>query len=227
MFVIVETKQFMRNLKLIFAAFLPFFTTVIFAQQSAESYLKQVGKYNEASAFEDKEYSQMTWEKFYKLEDANEIVDPANYDFDVMNAAVFFAINKYRMSKGLPAFKFDEHLRDAATIHTNEMTNRNFFAHENPYNPALKKFYNRIEISGFKGGFSAENISREYQDLHNPKTYIQIAEEMILNLSLSKQHNANMLDTHYTHLGCALLFDKKSTNGDVWYFRSTQDFGGF
>jgi uncharacterized protein YkwD len=217
----------MCSLKSFFAAFLPFFTTVVFAQQSAKSYLVNVGKYNEASGFEDPQYNNMTWQKFYKLDEPNEIIDPVNYDFDLMNAAVFFAINKYRESKGLPAFKFDAHLRDAATIHTNEMEQHNFFAHDNPYNSSLKKFYTRIEISGFKGGFSAENISREYQDLHNPKTYIQLADEMILHLSLSKPHNANMLNPNYTNLGCALLFDRKSTNGDVWYYRSTHDFGGF
>ncbi len=205
--------------------------TVAFANlssaQEAKKYLDEIGKYNEVSGFEDSRYNSMTWQQFYKLEEANEIVDPANYDFDLMNAAVFFAINKYRESKGLSELKFNTNLRDAAAIHSAEMVNRNFFAHENPYNAELKKFYNRIEISGFKGGFSAENISQEYQDLHNPKSYIQLAEEMIHTLSLSKPHNANMLDKNYTYLGCALLFDKKSTGNDVWYYRSTQDFGGF
>ena len=83
--------------------------------QGPDKYLAEIRKYNEASVFEDERYKDMTWEKFYKLEEANDLVDPNNYDFDLMNAAVLFAVNKYRASHSIKPLKFEPRLRDAAS----------------------------------------------------------------------------------------------------------------
>lgn len=212
----------MRNGKLLFLLLAISCANGVFAQ--AKKYLDAVGKYNEATLFEDSRYASITWQQFYALEEANELVDPVNYDYDLMNAAVFFAVNKYRESRGLSSFRFDAKLRDAAAIHSAAMVNQSFFSHENARDPALRKVENRVQLCGFTGGYWAENISRMYQTMDKPKSYKQLADEMVYALSLSKGHNENMLDKTYKLLGCALTFEKKAS-GNSWYYRSTQDFG--
>ena len=76
-------------------------------QAQSDKYLAQIPKYNEKSSFEDVRYKDLDWKQFYKLEEANDLVDPNNYDFDLMNAAAFYAVNKYRASKGIAPLRFD------------------------------------------------------------------------------------------------------------------------
>jgi uncharacterized protein YkwD len=190
----------------------------------AAPYLAKVGKYNEASNFEDVRYRDMDWQKFYKLEEANELVDPVNYDFDLMNAAVFFAVNKYRASKGLPPLKFEPRLRDAASIHSYMMVTKNFFDHMNYTDPKLQGPDTRMELCGYKGQKLAENLARGYVDRSRAMTYTQLADKAVMELSRSREHNRHMLDPDLEKLGCGLIFELTSQQG-ITYFRLTQDFG--
>jgi uncharacterized protein YkwD len=195
--------------------------------QSAEAapYLAKVAKYNEASSFEDVRYKDMDWQKFYKLDEANEFVDPLNYDFDFMNAAVFFAVNKYRAGKGLPQLKFEPRLRDAATIHSYMMVKKNFFDHMNYTDPKLQGPDKRMELCGYKGQRLAENLARGFTERAKPLTYTQLADKIVMELSRSKEHNKHMIDPDLEKLGCGLIFENSVTQeGDI-YFRLTQDFG--
>ncbi len=197
-----------------------------FAQSpEAASYLAKVGKYNEASNFEDVRYKNMDWREFYKLEEANELVDPRNYDFDLMNAAIFFAVNKYRSSKGLEPFKFDPRLRDAATIHSYQMVTKNFFDHMNYYDVKIQGPDTRMHLCGYDGQKLAENLSRDYADRGRPKTYTQLADKVISELSKSKEHNRHLIDPDLNKLGCSVIFENATTPEGIVYFRLTQDFG--
>lgn len=201
-------------------------TAPSFAQApEASPYLAKVGKYNEASSFEDVKYKDLDWQKFYKLEESNELVDPVNYDFDLMNAALFFATNKYRASKGIPPLKFEPRLRDAATIHSYEMVKKNFFDHMNYSDPKLQGPDKRMELCGYKGQRLAENLARGFADRGKPLTYIQLADKAIMELSKSKEHNKHLIDPELEKLGCGLLFESATTPEGVIYFRLTQDFG--
>ncbi len=196
----------------------------LFAQKGKYFYLAQINKYNEASSFEDVRYKEMTWQQFYSLEETNELVDPLNYDFDLMNAACFFAVNKYRASKGIATLKFEPRMRDAASIHTDQMIRRNFFDHINQADATIRFPNNRTELNGFSGERIAENLARIYITMDKPMTYIQIADKAVKELSRSKEHNMHMIDSNLTLLGCALLFEASSKDG-FWYYRLTQDFG--
>jgi len=197
-----------------------------FAQsQEAAPYLAKVEKYNEASIFEDARYKGMDWKAFYKLDEANELVDPVNYDFDLMNAAVFFAVNKYRASHGVAALKFEPRLRDAATIHSYQMVKKNFFDHMNYADAKLKGPDTRMLLCGYKGQKLAENLARGYADRGKPLTYTQLADKAVMELSRSKEHNRHLIDPDLEKLGCGLIFESTSTPEGVIYFRLTQDFG--
>lgn len=192
--------------------------------QGPDKYLAQIRKYNEASVFEDERYKDMTWEKFYRLDEANDLVDPNNYDFDLMNAAVLFAVNKYRAARSIKPLKFDGRLRDAASIHSYQMVRRNFFDHINRYDKAIAMPNNRTEMCRYVGERIAENLARSYVDVEKPMTYTQIADMVVKELSTSYDHNKHMLDPALDKIGCAVIFEDRPIDG-YFYLRTTQDFG--
>lgn len=193
-----------------------------FAQ--VDNYLAAIPKYNESSDFEDPRYEKMTWQQFYRLEETNEAVDPMNYDSDLMNAALFFAINKYRSTLGLQVLNFEPRLRDAAMIQSDQMVKRNFFDHQNPYDAKIRMPNNRAELCGFNGEHLAENLARMFVDMQNLPTYTQLADKVVSTLSKSKEHNKHMVDPKYDRLGTGFIFENKPTSG-FFYFRTAQNFG--
>jgi uncharacterized protein YkwD len=208
-------------------AVLLLFSSLSCLAQSSEAapYLAEIGKYNEASNFEDVRYQDLDWKGFYKLEEANELVDAVNYDFDLMNAAIFYAVNKYRSSKGIQELRFDPMLRDAASIHSYEMVTKNFFDHTNYQDPKLKGPDTRMELCGYLGQKLAENLCRSYVDSGHPMTYTQVADRVIAELSKSKEHNRHLLDPEMEKLGCGVIFERVPEPGGIFYFRLTQDYG--
>ena len=208
-------------------ALILFFCVVSCFGQSPEAapYLAKIGKYNEASLFEDKRYSDLDWRAFYKLDEANEFVDPRNYDFDLMNAAVFYAVNKYRASKSIAPLRFEPRLRDAATIHSYQMVTKNFFDHMNYTDPKIQGPDTRMELCGYHGQKIAENLARTYADRGRPMTYTQLADKVVMELSRSREHNKHLIDPELEKLGCGVIFEYTSTPEGIIYFRLTQDFG--
>ena len=201
-------------------------TAASFAQSpDASPYLAKVAKYNEASSFEDIRYKDLDWQKFYKLDEANELADPVNYDFDLMNAAIFFATNKYRASRGIAPLKFEPRLRDAATIHSAQMVKKNFFDHMNYSDAKILGPDKRMELCGYKGQKIAENLARGFADRGKPVSYTQLADKMIQELSKSKEHNKHLIDPELEKLGCGLIFESSTSPEGLIYFRLTQDFG--
>jgi uncharacterized protein YkwD len=204
---------------IIFAAILQ--TASLHAQ--ADKYLAAIPKYNEASSFEDERYRGLSWKQFYALEEVKEFVDPMNYDSDLMNAALFFAINKYRDGLKLSQLTFEPRLRDAAMIHSNEMVKRNFFDHVNSFDPKIRLFNQRTELCGFMGEYLSENISRTFQDMNKPLSYTELADRTIKELSTSNNHKKCMTRSDINVLGCGFIFERKHTEG-IFYFRTTHDF---
>jgi uncharacterized protein YkwD len=138
---------------------------------------------------------------------------------------MFFAVNKYRESKGVAPLKFEPRLRDAASIHSYEMVKKNFFDHMNNTDPKLRGPDTRIALCGYHGQKLSENLARNYADRGRPLTYTQLADKTIEALSKSKEHNQHMLDPDLEKLGCAAIFESTATAEGVIYFRLTQDFG--
>lgn len=66
---------------------------------NAEKFLNDVPLYSNESYFKEKVYAEHDWKSFMQLKDANEIVNPDNYDLHLLNAAVFFSTNKLRDKK--------------------------------------------------------------------------------------------------------------------------------
>src|SRR3954467_5614133 len=117
----------MKVFLLIFAFF--------FLADSGEKYLADIPSYQKDSYFKQKVYEEHDWKSFYQLKEANEVVDPNDYDFHLLNAAIFFSTNKRREEKKLKPLKFSAGLRDAAVIHSYQMVAKNLVNHMNNKKP--------------------------------------------------------------------------------------------
>jgi uncharacterized protein YkwD len=201
-------------------------------------------------AFSDEDYQRYDYQQFAASELADQRIDLANIDYDLMHAAVFYATNEQRAAFKLKQFGFLGVLRDAARLHSTQMVELNFFNHINSRNPKLKTPLDRILASGGdrrQQGACAENIAdtflmdyksgqsisvrRENGVIHyitesgdelRPHTYWSFARALVNQWMNSPGHRANILNLTYTHLGCGNFRSK--TKDDFPMVKCTQIF---
>ncbi len=195
----------------------------LMAFDSGEKYLDKIAPYQMASYYKQQVYIEHNWKSFYKMLPAQSVVDPNDYDIHLLNAAVYFATNKLRESKGLKTLQFSPQLRDASVVHTNQMIEKNFFDHFNSKTPALRSPDQRIKMFGVNSTAEAENVDYTNILVNAKTTYIDLAEKIVDDWFHSPPHRKNMLGKEFTHLGCAAMFETKDKQG-ARYIKATQDF---
>ena len=130
---------------------------------------------------------------------------------DAEEAAFCRSVNAYRAQNGLPALRVSTSLANAATWHTNDMTQKNYFSHTDSLGrDAFKR------MAAFSYGFStskAENIAAGNAT----------AAGTLSQWKASSGHNANMLSSSYKVIGISRSYSATSTY--KWYW-STK-FGGY
>jgi uncharacterized protein YkwD len=169
---------------------------------SDDRLLREVPEWSKESYFRDKVYDEHDWESFYKLEAPQQKLDDESLDVHLLQAAVFFATNKMRESKGLKHLNFSPQLRDGAMHHSYMMVSKNFFSHINSRNTKWKAPHDRVKYFGFKPSKVGENLA---EDFYSPvNTYIEFAEAMVVDWYKSPPHRAIMLDKQFSHLGVGL-----------------------
>jgi uncharacterized protein YkwD len=193
------------------------------AFDSGERYLDKIELYQKDSYFKQKVYSEHNWKSFSQLKEAQAIVHPNKYDFHLLSAAIFFATNKMRESKKVKALQFSSPLRDAATLHTSQMIEKNFFDHFNRLNPAFRTPDQRLGLFGIKSTGMAENVDYNFIPVNGNTTYLQLAQKIVQDFYDSPPHRKNMLNKDMTHLGCAAIFEVRDKQS-VRYLKVTQDF---
>jgi uncharacterized protein YkwD len=105
----------------------------VFAQRN--QYMKVVEPYvQSATIFPDSMYRWYDWSQFEHLEAAHQLIDWSNPDFHLLNAAVFYHTNRFRLQMKKPPLVFSDALRNAALYHAIQMSERGFFGHINPFN---------------------------------------------------------------------------------------------
>lgn len=129
------------------------------------------------------------------------VMDRANMDVGLLNAAIFFATNTEREKHKLPMFQTSRALAACAYEHSRDMALENFFSHENPNDPSKRTAWQRMETKGLKSGERAENIAMRTT---NGLTYIAFADEMVKLWMNSPGHRANILNRNLLFLGCGV-----------------------
>ena len=205
----------MKTLLLIF--------TSLLLPGSINKFLEEIPAYQKDSYFKQKVYDEHNWKSFYQLKEPNEIIDPDNYDFHLLNAAIFFATNKLREKKKLKVLSFSAALRDAAVVHSYQMVTKNFFDHINNKTRKLREPDERMRMFGAQFKACAENIDWNNIPMPSTTTYIQMADKLVDAWFHSPPHKKNMMSKQLSHLGCGAVFEPKNKNG-VRYIKATQDF---
>lgn len=207
-------------------------------------------------AFPDEQYSHFDWTTFEQWGPANEKINARTVDYSLLQAAIFYYTNQYRVSKKLNALSFQPALGSAAIHQTTEMANRRFYAHNNPYDRSMKTVVDRAKKFGYDSPTVGENIALEflleykgdsnywyestdegykfyYGDSKNKKgyvgehTYLSLGKSIVAAWINSPSHRANMLFKHYTHMGAGVYLEPAS-KGQVKIPRiyAAQVFGG-
>lgn len=196
---------------------------LLLVTSGGEKFLDDIPAYQLDSYFKQKVYAKHDYKSFALLKEANEVVNPDNYDLHLLNAAVFFATNKLREEKKLKQLKFSSALRDAATVHTFMMVDKKFFDHFNNRNLKLRTPEDRIKLFGTNADFAGENIDYTNIKMPSQTTYWQLAQMIVDDWFHSPPHKKNMLSKNFRSLGCAAYFEIKNKDG-FRYVKSTQDF---
>lgn len=130
---------------------------------------------------------------------------------DAEEAAFCRSINAYRAQNGLPALRVSTSLAKAATWHTNDMAQRNYFSHTDSVG---RDPFKRMTAFGY--GYSAsrgENIAAGNATAAG--TFAQ--------WKASTGHNRNMLSSAYKVIGISRSYS--ATSPYKWYWNT--DFGGY
>lgn len=186
-----------------------------------QKYLKSFFAYRQASYFATQVYQEHTVATFYKLKEINMPVNIDSLDIHLLNACLFFATNKLRLLHHKQALKIDFNLKNAAAIHSFQMSTYHFFAHNHPYNSKLKTSAQRLKLCGITTAEAiGENCHKTsiYADL----TYLELAQQVIESFYQSPAHKQNLLNAQFRYLACAAAIEFPNTdNADIIV---TQDF---
>lgn len=191
---------------------------------------------------------------FSKLTELKQRVDTVFCNYELLDAAVFWATNVERIKHGLTSFRFHYKLQQTATLHSEQMRLHHFFDHENPYESRYKTLDNRLDVmkdSGFDGFRTyGENIA-QYPTMDGPNTFTiefrkgvphffasdgseifdctcqRYAFIVVDGWMHSPGHRANILNPEFEYLGCGCAgFEQYGNSISLLYFNLTQNFGG-
>jgi uncharacterized protein YkwD len=159
-------------------------------------------------------YAQYNSNSFQRIGIIHQVADIENIDYELFNAALFYATNIQRLKFGKPRYIHSSNLEKAAKSHSKDMVIYDFFSHQSVV-PGKRTVTDRVSKYGING--AAENISINYGD---SLSYWEFAQKIIKQWMNSSGHKRNILGD-YTYLGCGA---HKMNKDHILYFKSTQVF---
>jgi uncharacterized protein YkwD len=200
---------------------------------------------------EQPNYYEISGDSFALLPDLQKPINAFKPDYSLLDAAIFHATNKARQQFGLKLLQYDAGLHQTTNNYAKDMIQLNFYGHVHPYSPSLATLAQRVQIHTWAFKKTAENIGQyqvidtapeyccrrkrdgsfEYFDCENKKlfspfNYEDFAQYAVEQWMNSPSHRHHVLDSTYTHLGCAARISKDSYQGCKTPFgRFVQNFG--
>lgn len=169
------------------------------------------------AGWNDRYYSSFSAKSFRSYAPAQQTIRRGSLDANLLAAAIFYASNERRSRNGASQLLACPPLKVAATGHSREMAEKNFFSHDNPSNRSMKTPWKRMAAVGITGGYRSENIASVCIE---GMSYLAAADK-ILNLWMnSAGHRGNLLDRNMHYLGCGI----HPVSGGVLKIMATQDF---
>ncbi|MBF2052484.1 MAG: hypothetical protein IGS03_03355 [Candidatus Sericytochromatia bacterium] len=107
---------------------------------------------NTARRWQANDYTRYDAAAFFALPQVQALIDPAQIDYPLLHAAVFYASNEARAGEGLPPFQHSAALEQAAAAHSQAMTQHNFFSHTSviPGLESMKARWHTVQLYGRK-----------------------------------------------------------------------------
>lgn len=121
-------------------------------------------------------------------------------------ASLYASVNQERLADGLPALRLDTSLSDAAGDHAADMARNHYFDHVSPQGVTP---WDRMRAHNCAFSYAGENIALASNE--------QQADRALWN---SPPHRANILSSHFTRIGIAVV---RSDDGRLYF---VEDFAG-
>ncbi|NLK96531.1 SafA/ExsA family spore coat assembly protein [Defluviitalea saccharophila] len=119
-------------------------------------------------------------------------------DVKALENEVIRLVNAERAKQGLPALKANWELSRVARMKSQDMINKNYFAHQSP---TYGSPFNMMENFGIKFSSAGENIAKGQQ-----------TPSQVMNAWMnSPGHRSNILSASYTQIGVGLATSKNGT----------------
>jgi uncharacterized protein YkwD len=168
----------------------------------------------------------------------NATVDRSAFDAALFDKAVLHYTNVKRCNNGLNPLSADLGLRRAASVHSQDMAQQNFFGHTSPV-AGRAKLTDRLKGNGVQFRAAAENLAKRSRlqlisgkpytvidrasctfaysgQTIQPHSYRTMASELVDQWEASPEHRTNLMNPRYTRLGTGGSFQENARNcGDI------------
>lgn len=169
-------------------------------------------------------------------------IDVSQFDSALIARLIFEKTNAERRKNGLTPFTWMEGLEVAATGHSEDMAEKNYFSHDGKGWFRKSHMTDRAQKAGVQANALAENIAmlpvfrtwrmdtrwdargNQSQTVHTEgDSYEELTDAAVENWMNSPGHRKNILNPALTRLGVGVALGQQ---GNVPYVYLTQDFAG-
>ena len=193
-------------------------------------------------------YQAFSAASFRNYEPANRPLNFKEINYPLLDAAIFFEVNRVRTSHGRTSCRHSKILERVASAYSREMAGRNFFSHINIYDSTQRTPSQRMAALGVAQGFRAENIAvafgirykdgspvvppegeeKEFRDFRTGEiishhTYNSFAAAVVEEWMRSEPHRANILDERVRFLGSGAFYFEDRRFHNIPAFKVTLD----
>ncbi len=203
--------------------------------------------FGQTSAWREIFYNNFDYTNFTTYSYFADTINPDNFDFALLNAAVFYETNRQRVKHGRKPLKHHPKLEVSAQGHSKDMVALNFYSHTSRV-PGKTSVSNRVKKAGLNGEYVGENIYDHYILNFDGKsycppsqcgyfkyagtgkiifthTYYTLAKKLVDGWMNSPGHRTNILNSNYTHMGMGNYAYYKGAGIDkIPNVKSTQNF---
>ena len=184
---------------------------------------------------------------FLAGDSATRAIDLDAIDHATLAAAIFHETNRVRAAHDLKPLAHAPALDEAAAMHARDMVAGDFFAHENPTDPAKRTPLDRVRLSGYVPRYVAENLATTFATQYEPgrpyyrvpggasytpdgpplpmHTYASLARTVLQQWMNSPHHRENLMATQPTQLGTAARLQPRKPDDTMAKFDCVQEFG--
>jgi len=161
-------------------------------------------------------------------------VDASSLDRRLLTRMVWEETNRYREEHGRQPVGWLEPLALAAQNHAENMVERNFFIHQNPFDPRLRTLRHRIARVGLSPRSYGENLALTFAVDYRARkewtqngrrgpapgvgvhTYRSLARSLVQQWAASPGHKRNLLARSFSLLGVGLASESGDSKQTIY-----------